>query len=450
MSARIARAPSPDFTEDFRETPWWWERTPPEPASGAEPPASADVVVIGSGYTGLHAALETARAGLSTVVLDAGPLGAGCSTRNGGQVSTSIKPPFAALARRHGEAVATRILARGPASLAHLADFVAREGIDCDHRTVGRYHAAHTARAWRRLAAAAATADRPNPVHDEAVRLVPPERQREELGSDAYAGGAVYPHHASVDPARYHAGCLAVARRAGATLVDRCAALRLTPAGTTSGTRVRTERGDILARRVVVATNGYTGALTPWLRRRVVPIGSYVIATEPLPADLMDRLMPTMRVVSDTRRLVYYYRPSPDRTRILFGGRVSLAETDCRRSGALLLAELRRLFPELRDARASHSWSGTVAYTFDTLAHVGRRDGIYHALGYCGSGVGMAGYSGAEIGRAVADDLAGRAPDEAFAPGAAPAFPTRPLYRGRPWFLAPSVLAYRGLDALGL
>ncbi len=431
------------FADGWRDVPYWWERSPPEAPSGAEPPATADVVVVGSGYTGLHAAIATARAGHSTVVLDAGALGAGCSTRNGGQISTSVKPSFATLARRHGPSVAATVVRRGVESLRHVADFVSSEGIDCDHAVVGRYHAAHTERAWRRLVASAA---RPGAVHDEDVHIVAREDQRAELGTDAYRGGAVYPHHASLDPGRYHAGCVAVARRAGAALVDRCAAVRLAPSG--AGVRVHTERGTIEARRVVIATNGYTGALTPWLARRVVPIGSYVIATEPVPPDLMDRVMPTMRILSDTRRLVYYYRPSPDRTRILFGGRVSLAETDHRISGARLLAELHRLFPELRDVRVSHSWSGTVAYTFDTLAHVGRREGVYHAMGYCGSGVGMAGYCGREIGRAVAAELDGRAD---IAPLAGePAFPTRPLYRGRPWFLAPSVLLYRGLDRLGL
>ena len=435
--------PSDAFASDYRETPYWWERSPPEAPSGAEPPADADVVIVGSGYTGLHAAIATARSGYSTVVLETGALGSGCSTRNGGQVSTSVKPSFAALARRRGQDVATRVVRRGVESLAHVADFVREEGIDCDFAAVGRYHAAHTERAWRRLAA---SVGRPNPVHDDGVRIVAREDQRSELGSDVYRGGAVYPHHASLDPGRYHSGCAAAARRAGATLVDRCAAVRLAPSG--AGVRVHTERGTIEARRVVIATNGYTGALTPWLRRRVVPIGSYVIATEAIPADLMDRVMPTMRILSDTRRLVYYYRPSPDRTRILFGGRVSLAETDRRVSGLRLLAELRRLFPELGDVRVSHSWSGTVAYTFDTLAHVGRREGVYHAMGYCGSGVGMAGYCGAEVGRAVAADLAGREGGAGL--GGVPAFPTRPLYRGRPWFLAPSVLVYRGLDALGL
>ena len=99
--------------------------------------------------------------------------------------------------------------------------------------------------------------------------------------------------------------------------------------------------------------------------------------------------MPTDRVLSDTRRLVTYYRPSPDRRRILFGGRVSLAESDPEVTGPRLLAELRRLFPALRDTRISRSWGGTVAYSFDTLMHTGEDRGLFHAMGYCGSGTGM-------------------------------------------------------------
>ncbi|HIP78276.1 MAG TPA: FAD-binding oxidoreductase, partial [Kiloniellaceae bacterium] len=205
-----------------------------------------------------------------------------------------------------------------------------------------------------------------------------------------------------------------------------------------------TAQGSVRAREVIVATNGYTGKLSPWQRRRVVPIGSYMIATEPLAREVMDRVMPTERIVSDTRRVVYYYRPSPDRTRILFGGRVTSGETDSLRSGALLHRDLVRLFPELSKTRVSHSWMGFVAYTFDTLAHLGRHQGIHYAMGYCGSGVSMAAYLGTRVGQKVLGLAEGRtALDDV-------AFQTRPLYSGRPWFLAAPVAFYRCCDALGL
>ncbi|MEJ2328209.1 MAG: FAD-binding oxidoreductase [Chromatiaceae bacterium] len=158
----------------------------------------------------------------------------------------------------------------------------------------------------------------------------------------------------------------------------------------------------------------------------------------------MDRLFPADRIFTDTRKLVYYYRPSPDRRRILFGGRVSLMETDPKKSGPKLLAELRRLFPELGTTRISHSWTGTVAYTFDSLTHCGEQDGLHYAMGYCGSGVGMAGYLGAKMGRAAAGV------EEAPSPFSRIPFPTRPLYSGSPWFLAPSVAYYRFRDRLPL
>jgi glycine/D-amino acid oxidase-like deaminating enzyme len=184
--------------------------------------------------------------------------------------------------------------------------------------------------------------------------------------------------------------------------------------------------------------------LSPWQQRRVIPIGSYVIATEEIPADVMDRLFPTNRILSDTRKLVYYYRPSPDRKRILFGGRVSLQETDPRKSGPKLLAELVRLFPELADTRISHSWAGIVAFTFDTLMHCGEDRGLSYAMGYCGSGVGMAGYLGSRLGKAAAGL------DTDLGAFSQIPFQTRPFYTGKPWFLAPSVAVYRLRDRLGI
>jgi glycine/D-amino acid oxidase-like deaminating enzyme len=402
-------------------------------------PAKVDVAVIGSGYTGLAAALVTARGGRDTLVLDAEDAGWGCSTRNGGQISTSIKPDYAGLARRHGPARAHGILTEGRNSLAWVGDFVAAEKIDCDFRVAGRFHAAHNQRQFEALERRLAT-PQPKGLEIEAD-LVPRAEQRRELGTDAYFGGVVYKRHASVDPARFHQGMLDRAVGSGVRVFARCPATGLVRDG--AGFLVDTPRGRVAARDVIVATNGYTGALTPWLRRRVIPIGSYVIATEKLPRELMARLMPRDRTVSDTRKVVYYYRAAPGGERIVFGGRVSHAETDPRRSGPLLLAELRRIFPELKDARISHSWCGFIAYTFDELAHLGRRDGLYYAMGYCGSGAGMAGY----LGTRIAQQLLGMK-EGATAFDDLP-FQTRPLYYGNPWFLAPSIMYYRWRDRRG-
>ncbi|MGH7101805.1 MAG: NAD(P)/FAD-dependent oxidoreductase [Acetobacteraceae bacterium] len=423
------------FADNLKLTPYWWDRTPRPELSEAPPPTRADVLVIGSGFTGLSAALETARAGRETVVLDAEDAGFGCSTRNGGQISTSVKAGYAELSRRHGAEHAGRILAEGRNSLSWVGEFVARERIDCDFAVAGRFHAAHTGARFEALARKIAA--EPKDVAAEA-EIVPRSEQRRELGTDAYFGGVLYPRHASIDPGRFHQGMLERALAGGVRVVAHCPATAISRDG--RGLTVATPRGTIDARTVVVATNGYTGNLTPWLRRRVIPIGSYIIATEPVPPELMVRLMPNNRVVSDTRKVVYYYRPSPDGTRILFGGRVSYNETDPRLSGPRLHAEMIRIFPELAKIRISHSWFGFIAYTFDELMHVGARDGLHYAMGYCGSGVGMAGYLGMRVGQQVL----GR-PEGATAFDDMP-FQTRPFYGGNPWFLAPSVMYYRWRD----
>ncbi len=180
--------------------------------------------------------------------------------------------------------------------------------------------------------------------------------------------------------------------------------------------------------------------MTPWLQRRVIPINSYVMATEVLPTDLMDRLFPTNRNITDTCKVIYYYRPSPDRQRIVFGGRVSAGDITIRESARRLHRQASRLFPELSDYRVSHAWSGQVAYSFDELMHTGTHDGVHYSMGYCGSGVSMASYMGMRLGQKVLKLPAGRTALDDLP------FPTRPLYYGKPWFLPPMVAWYRWRD----
>ena len=427
------------FSDDFRTTPYWWERTPRPRLTPPSLPAKVDVAIVGSGYTGLNAALQTIRGGRSTLVFDAEDAGWGCSTRNGGQISTSIKPGLAQLAQRHGAETARAIHQDGRDALKWIGEFVAEEGIACDFSIVGRFHAAHNEAAFRRLAAAV---EKEPSGFESGASIVSRSEQRAELGTEAYFGGAIYPQDASLDPARYHQGLVERVLAAGAEIASHCPVTDIER--TAAGFRIGTPRGSVLARDVVIATNGYTGKATPWQRRRVIPIGSYMIATEPLDPALVDELFPKQRVVTDTRKVVYYYRLSPDRRRVLFGGRVSQGETDPRISGPLLRNELVRLFPQLAGVRISHSWMGFVGYTFDTLAHTGSHDGVYYAMGYCGSGVSMASYLGMRTGRKVLGLDESRTGFDGIR------FPTVPFYNGIPWFLAASVSYYRWRDSLNI
>ena len=399
------------------------------------PMGKAEVVIIGAGYTGLHAAIATARGGRSTQVIDMHELGWGCSTRNGGQISPSIKPTHAVLARRHGAARATAIRDEGYRSLEWVGAFIESEGISCDYRRCGRFHAAHTPDHFEELVRNTERLGREENVPFEVVSR---HDQHAEIGTDAYFGGVILKQHASLDPAKYYSGLLDLAKQAGVAVTDQCPALDIKRDG--KGFVVTTPKGDIRAEKIVIATNGYTTSLVPWLQRRVIPIGTYMIATDPLPKDLMDRLFPTDRVVSDTCKVIYYYRPSPDRTRILFGGRVSADETDPAISGPKLYHDMCRIFPELRDYGYTHSWTGKVAFTFDTMAHLGQHEGLHYAMGYCGSGIGMASYLGMRLGNQLTGSPDGVTAFDNLR------FPTRPMYFGKPWFLPTVVRWYRFRD----
>ena len=423
------------FTDDFKSDPYWWEDIPPPSVTPAPVPANADVVIIGSGYTGLHAALQTARASRSTVILDAERAGWGCSTRNGGQISTSVKPVFDDLCRKYDRGRAFRIHQEGQTALQWLESFIGEEKIGCNFTVCGRFHAAHTPVAYEKLGQSVKHQVKGLEVE---AHMVPRSEQRGEIGTDAYHGGIVYQQHASLHPARYHLGLLQLVEESGASVYSHCPAVNIERDG--PNFKVITNGGTIIARDVIVASNGYTGKLTPWQRRRVIPIGSYMIATEPLPSGLMDELNPRHRIFSDTRKVSYYFRASPDRGRLLFGGRVTTGETDARLSAPLLHLDMTKIFPQLADIQVSHSWMGFVAYTFDTLAHIGKHKGIHYALGYCGSGVSMASYLGMRLGQQVLGETEGKTGFDGLA------FQTRPFYSGNPWFLGQVLRYYKWRD----
>src|SRR6202035_399644 len=192
--------------------------------------------------------------------------------------------------------------------------------------------------------------------------------------SDFYHGGCVYHDDASVDPMRMLLALLRRAEHAGATVLDHCPVVGMQSSG--DGFEILTPLGKIQARKVLIATNGYSGPLSPWHRRRVIPIGSYQIATQALGIDAVRNLIPQGRNVVDSRRVVVYFRPSSDGERIVFCGRARLAEPDPLAWVARLRQMMELIFPQLKSVRVSHAWVGWVAYTFDTLPHLGQHDGV--------------------------------------------------------------------------
>jgi glycine/D-amino acid oxidase-like deaminating enzyme len=384
-------------------------------------PTRADVAVIGGGYTGLSAALTLARHGASVVVLERHRIGWGASGRNGGFVLPGYKPEADELVGRHGVERTRALLAASLEAIELVEALVAREAIDCGY---GR-------RGWISLAAKPLhlrslerTADLLRRHFGRDTVVLGRAELRDEIDSDRYHGGLLDPLGGALHPGRYCTGLGEAAARAGALLVERTEVQGVKGgAGTVT---VQTSAGPLTAGEVLVATNGYTDAAFPSLRRRVVPVGSYVVATAPLDARLAARLLPRGRVMSDTWNLLHYFRLTDD-GRLVFGGRASFTPTGVRRSARILERDLRTLFPALRAVPLEYTWSGSLGVARDRMPHAGRVDGVHYALAYAGHGVALASWLGTRMG----DALAGHGQ----IPGLGGGLPRIPLYRGTPWFL---------------
>jgi glycine/D-amino acid oxidase-like deaminating enzyme len=428
----------PLFADDLKLQPYWWDDAPRPQIANKPLPETADVAIIGAGYTGLTAAIVLARAGRDVLVLEAEDAAWGCSARNGGQIGSGVKPGVEDLEKRYGREAGHAIIREGFNSLDYVTKFIEDEKIDCDLHKGGRFIGAHRPNRYDDLAESFKKTSKVVPFD---WHMVPKNEMAGELGTEAYHGGAILPHHCNLQPAKYANGLADLAQKAGARIETHTPVLGLkTEKG---GSSLTTTRGKVTAREVIVATNGYTGRITPGLRRRVIPIGSYMIATEPVAPEIMNKIMPKQRALSDTRKVVYYYRSSPDHTRVVFGGRVALKETDPKISGPRLHDVMSGLFPELKETKITHSWMGFVAYTFDHLPHIGARDGVWFANGYCGSGVAWASYLGHKLGHKVLGSAEGKTAFDGMN------YPTRPLYSGDPWFLSAAVAYYQAMDKWG-
>ena len=442
VAARASRpAPTEIPDTDFLQQPLWWDDAPLRKGRGVEALPACDVAIVGGGFAGLATALELARHGVRVTVLEADAFGFNASGRNSGGVSFGLDLAKIARWRRWTSTKGPSIeeLARGALdSLRHLEAFIADNAVDCDYHRRGRLSCAPSRAHYERLAG---RVDRLNALFDADAYMVPRERQAEEIGAPGFHGAMVIERSGQLHPGLFLRRLVELCEEAGAALVDSTCVTAIDK--DTRGFVVRTHRGDVAAASVVVATNAHAARLAkPNLGGRVVPVASHIVVTEPLSDALADGLIPKRRTGADNRRLLAYFRRTPDGSRFLYGSRASPFEVSPEVAARILYRRMLETFPQLEGARITHAWGCKVAFTFDGLPHIGQADGIHYLMGCNGNGVAMMNYMGFHLARKL---IEGR-PSACVFDGAA--FPTVPFYRGRPWFLPIAAGVYRLLDRL--
>ena len=417
--------------------PLWW-RDAGSPASPEPEPLPKDVefLVVGAGHTGLSASRTLAKSGKAVLALDAGAPCSGASSRNGGMIGGGHRLSIRQVEKQYPPDTAIPLLRESYIdSLDFALQLMKEEQIECDYAETGRFRAFWQKSEYDEAEGELARLQELVPVDAE---MLPRSRQRDEVGSDLYAGGIVYFRHGGLNPAKWTFGIRDAARQAGALVQGHTRVHSIRKHG--SGFVAATSRGTVRAEHVLIATNGYTPPAFSELKRRTIPVPSFIVATEPLGSNRIKDLFPNGRMIVETRERHCYFRPSPDGSRIVFGGRAALVqvpEAFARREMRGLLAQV---FPDLKGVGLTHSWRGLTCFTFGMSPHIGEIAGVWHAMGYCGNGNALAPYLGHKAALRMMGDAEG---ETAFANTE---FGTKWWHRGMPWFMPAADALFRIRD----
>ena len=408
---------------------YWLTTTqmPGEEHAATPLPEKVDVAVIGGGYTGLSAALTLAKQGVSVAVLETETIGWGASSRNGGMALTGLKLPMQSVIKKYGRDLAKQLFQSSLDSVSTVEQIVRDENIDCGFSRYGHLLTANKPKHYRALMDEVEFMSK---EFDHDVKLVPQSEQRTEIGTNLYYGALVDEVSGGLNPAQYVAGLARAAEKAGAGLYARARVNRIERRE--NRFILETERGSLTAESVFVGTSGYTGSVTKRLQMKIIPIGSFIIATEKLSDELAHELSPKNRMIFDYKHYLNYFRLWDNR--MIFGGRAAFFpenENTLSQSAEILRREMIQVYPQLKDVKVEFVWGGTLDFAFDQMTHVGEEDGIYYSLGYAGHGVAMGTYLGKTVAEAM---LNGNIKEHTFAQFKFPGAPLG-LYDGRPWFL---------------
>ena len=416
----------------------YWRDTAAAFAGGHTGPVEGhyDVAIIGGGFTGLGAALQLAKAGAKVIVLEADQVGSGASGRNGGHLNNGLAHSFLAAKAELGAERAIALYKAFDDSIDTLERLIAEENIACDFRRCGKLKLASKPGHFEGIAR---NFEAINREVDPETKLLSATDLKAEIGSP-FHGGMLFKKSAMMHMGRFAAGLATAANRRGAIIVEQAAVTEQVQEA--KGYRLTTAKGTLRAEQVLLATGAYTPSAFGYFRRRIIAVGSFIIATRPLTAAEAASVLPGNRTYVNSMNIGNYFRLSPD-NRLIFGGRARFSATSDQRSdaksGTILRAAMERMFPHLAGIDIEYCWGGLVDMTADRYPRAGREGGLWYAMGYSGHGAQLS----THLGTIIADAMLGR-PDKN--PMKHAPWPVVPGHFGKPWFLPFVGAYYKTLD----
>lgn len=358
-----------------------------------------DICIVGGGYSGLSTGLHLAEKGLRVAIVEGARIGWGASGRNGGQVVNGLNASLQTIKRRYGQDTASFVAGLVMEGADIIRERVATYDIQCDLKPTNiftAYTGAHIRELEERLKLWQSYGIKTQEMIDESDI-------RKYVGSDVYAGGMIDHAGGHMHPLNLALGEADAFEKNGGTLFEMSMVTDVDHVA--KHPVIRTKKGSITCKKLVLCGNAYLGHVVPELASRVMPVSTQVMATEPLDPEIADRLLPTDTCIEDIRYILDYFRLSADK-RLLFGGGTVYGGADPKDIEAKLRKNMRRVFPELADTKVDYAWSGNFALSFSRVPQMGRlNDNTYFAHGYSGHGVTGSHTFGRILSEAISGDL---------------------------------------------
>jgi len=421
----------------MQKSPLWTDQfsRPNNIITSDSPSAETDIAIVGSGYTGLCAARILKKNGASVTVLDRNTIGWGASSRNGGMATPGLKQGIQKIHKIYGEKLAHEFWKISVDAIDLIDEIVNEHSIDCDWERNGHASLATKPSHAPRLKEYGSWLEK---EFGHYQKYIPKHQIRDEIGSNTYYGALTDEISGGLHPSKYVFGLASTVSNLGVQLCENTAVTKIEK-NDSNNFKLITSKGDITAKKVIIATNGYTDRLVSKLKPLIFSVGSYIVVTEPLTNELQNIINPKRRMYYDSKWFLNYFRLTPD-GRMLWGGRNDLStDLDLDDSAKRLSKELYTVFPDLKDIPITHTWTGKLGLTFDLMPHIGKTNGIYYAFGYGGHGLSIATYLGTEIGLI----LSGKKDRSPFMEIS---HQTAFFYRNRPWFIPFAARYFRFLD----